>query len=258
MLYRVITLYFGMILLQCLLPLLAHKVANYRYSRLHFTMSHQTELHQDTSSRNYDTIVTVHSHHQHRCTTQCNPGISLNDYMQLPVEQYVCIKMPLDAHLERVDTSRFVLTIPPVNFFHLKVSPSAYCTVTQNNTAVIIESDTCILDGSPYVKSLNGCFRFKLVTVFEWHDDHDHKHISSTSNLLVEVDPPSPFSRIARPVLRRTGHIAMSTAISYIEKEFVKSLSVDFANWATDPNYRATRAFCSADPMNTEVAPAVQ
>lgn len=218
----------------------------------------QSEQAHDAASRNFDTIVTVLSHHQRKCVTECNPGISLNDYMQLPVEQYVCIKMPLNAHLERLNMSLFVLTIPPVNFFHLKVSPSAYCTVTQNSTAVIIESDTCILDGSPYVKSLNGCFKFKLKTVFEWCDEQEHKHINSTSHLLVEVDPPPPFSRIARPLLRRTGYIAMSTAISYIEKEFVKSLSLDFAHWATDPIYRATRALCSADNSVIEIAPAVE
>jgi NAD-dependent dihydropyrimidine dehydrogenase PreA subunit len=161
--------------------------------------------------------------------------------------------MPLNANLQRIDTVLFVLTVPPVNFFNLQVSPSAYCNVTQNNTAVIIESDTCILDGSPYVKSLNGCFKFRLKTVFTWEDTPDHKIISSTSNLVVEVDPPPPFSRIARPILRNTGYIAMNTAISYIEKEFVKSLTKDFAHWANDDPYRSTRALCSAVPGHIEI-----
>lgn len=207
--------------------------------------------------RHYDTIVTVHAYHERKCTSECNPEVSLTDYMRLPVEQYVCIQMPLNAHLERLDISLFVLTIPPVNFFHLQVSPSAYCNVTQNNTAVIIESDMCILDGSPYVKSLNGCFKFNLKTVFQWTEEDNLKIIHSTSNLHVEVDPPPPFSRISRPLLRRTGYIAMNTAISYIQREFVKSLSTDFAHWANDPLYRTTRALCSTDPTRILASRAV-
>lgn len=209
------------------------------------------------TQRKYDTIVKVLSNNKRKCGDKADPGISLTNYMKLPVEQYVCIKMPLDANLVRLEDSLFVLTVPPVNFFHLSVSPSVYCNVTQNDTAVIIESNKCILDGSPYVKGLNGCFKFFIRTVFRWEDSNE-KVIFSSSDLFVEVDPPSPFSRIARPILERTGYIAMNTAISIIEREFVKSLSLDYLRWANDAKYREARAMNSCrvddqDPVSATV-----
>lgn len=83
----------------------------------------------------FDTFVTVSSSYEARCTSS-NPippdakniqgqVLSLSDYMRLPVDQYVCIKMPLDAVLERdrsdsqlstdssLETNRFILTVPP-------------------------------------------------------------------------------------------------------------------------------------------------
>ena len=83
----------------------------------------------------FDTFVTVSSSYEARCTSS-NPippdakniqgqVLSLSDYMRLPVDQYVCIKMPLDAVLERdrsdsqlstdsnLESNRFILTVPP-------------------------------------------------------------------------------------------------------------------------------------------------
>ena len=83
----------------------------------------------------FDTFVDVSSSFEARCslagpippdaTNKYGQALSLSDYMRLPVDQYVCIKMPLDAVLER-DTSseanldypysscnRFILTVPP-------------------------------------------------------------------------------------------------------------------------------------------------
>lgn len=171
-----------------------------------------------------------------------NPSsASLSHYMRLPVEQYVCIKLPLDANLQRLDNDLFELVVPPVRFFHLQVSPSVYCNVTQNNTAVIIESTQCILNGSPYVKGLNGCFKFFIRTVFSW-EDASEAHIHSCTSLHVEVDPPFPFNTMPNRLLESTGALAMRTAIRTIEREFVKSLTSDFLRWASDEAYRAERA----------------
>ena len=58
-------------------------------------------------SRNFNTFVNVNSKYEAKCALVTdNSGKSLSDYMKLPVEQYVCIKMPLDATLERVGSSR--------------------------------------------------------------------------------------------------------------------------------------------------------
>ena len=213
--------------------------------------SHQTSLVSFTSApsvlirrsllRAYNTIIQVSTHHTRRCIDQVDRNVSLSDYMRLPVEQYVCIEMPLHAHLERIESNRFQLTVPPVTFFHLQVCPTVYCSVAQNNTAVIIQSDKCNLAGSPYVRSLNGCFRFTIRTVFTWVDRPTYRQISSTSDLFVEVDPPPPFSSVPVPILERTGQLAMTAAISFIEGEFIKSLAKDYARWATDEKYRLSR-----------------
>jgi Protein of unknown function (DUF1997) len=118
----------------------------------------------------YNTFVTVDSNFEAPCSLVADAGISLSDYMQLPVEQYVCIKMPLDATLERMEGTKFNMTVPPVRFFTLDVSPTVICDVAQNDQYVTIESSDCTLRGSPYVVGLNGCYRLKISATFSWSD----------------------------------------------------------------------------------------
>eukprot|EP01031_Cornospumella_fuschlensis_P039080 gene39080-47545_t len=80
--------------------------------------------------------VDVRSKFEAKCSLEADAGVSLSDYMRLPVEQYVCIQMPLNASLERLGGSLFNLTVPPVRFFHLDVSPMLFCEVTQTPDAV--------------------------------------------------------------------------------------------------------------------------
>lgn len=190
----------------------------------------------------FDTIVEVGSNYESKCSLASDKGISLLNYMQLPVEQYVCIKMPLDATLSRIDGNRFNLTVPPVRFFNLDVSPTLICRVTQTNEAVLIESSECCLRGSPFVESLNGCFRMQIKTIFKWIDTPTRRSILSNSNIYVEVDPPAPFKYFGKNILERTGSLAMSIALRQIENAFVSSLSRDYERWATDKQYRLQRA----------------
>ena len=101
----------------------------------------------------YDTIIDVKSSFESTCSNLRDSDVSLNDYMQLPVEQYVCIKMPLDATLERMHDTIFNLTVPPVKFFNLEVSPMLICDVSQDKNSVIIRS-------MKYSIKLNYIFRF--------------------------------------------------------------------------------------------------
>ena len=118
----------------------------------------------------YNTFVTVDSTFETACSLVADEGVSLSEYMQLPVDQYVCIKMPLDATLERIDGAKFNMTVPPVRFFTLDVSPTIICDVSQSNEFVKIESSDCTLRGSPYVVGLNGCYRLKISSTFTWSD----------------------------------------------------------------------------------------
>jgi len=189
-----------------------------------------------------DTVIDVSSSFEHECSLVRDHEVSLDDYMQLPVEQYVCIKMPLDATLERMHTTIFNLTVPPVKFFNLEVSPMLVCEVTQDKNSVVIRSNSCTLRGSPYVEGLNGCYDMNIETRFRWMDAPEKKSIQSSSRILVEVDPPPPFKYFPKKVLTSTGHLAMSIALKQIENAFVQSLAKDYERWATDEEYRARRA----------------
>jgi hypothetical protein len=154
----------------------------------------------------FDTFVRARSRFEAQCSVISDKdNLSLSDYMKLPVEQYVCIKMPLDATLERISGTLFDLTVPPVRFFNLEVSPRMICEVSQSDDSVVIRSEQCYLRGSRNVEDLNGRFKFNVLTTFKWTDTPTQKFISSTSKIYVEVDPPAPFKYFGRTVLERTG-----------------------------------------------------
>lgn len=190
----------------------------------------------------FDVLIDVSSQFETPCSMLHDSDVSLSSYMQLPVDQYVCIKMPLNATLERMHTTIFNLTVPPVGLFNLEVSPMVICDVDQDQESVIIRSNTCILRGSPYVVGLNGCYNMQIETKFKWVDNNEKKAILSSSQISVAVDPPAPFKFFPRKVLTSTGHLAMSIALRQIENAFVQSLAKDYERWATDAEYRLLRA----------------
>ena len=85
--------------------------------------------------RNFNTFVNVNSEFTAKTQLNHDKGYSLCNYMRLPVDQYVCIKMPLDSTLERMagTIGDFELKVPPVTFFSLSVSPTVKCTVSQTH-----------------------------------------------------------------------------------------------------------------------------
>ena len=192
----------------------------------------------------YNTFVRVSSDFEVDCKMDADNGVSLTDYMRLPVDQYVCIDMPLNATLQRMgssDSTVFNLTVPPVTFFQLSVSPMLFCHVTQSEESVRIQSSSCILRGSPYVESLNGCFEININTVFSWVDTEEKRSLCSKSDIFVQVDPPRPFKYFGKTILEATGSLAMSIALNQIENAFVKSLVKDYERWVTDAEYRVSR-----------------
>ena len=204
--------------------------------------SKSRKLRMSSLRMNFDTIVSVSSKFETPCSMQSDPGVTLTDYMKLPVDQYVCIKMPLDASLERMAGTRFNMTVPPVRFFNLDVSPTILCDVQQTDNSIKIMSTECILRGSPYVVGLNGCYRMKINSEFRWTDDLKKRAISSTSDIYVEVDPPAPFKYFGKTILEKTGHLALSIALSQIENAFVQALARDYEKWANSKEYRTNRA----------------
>ena len=157
------------IVFTCLLALWALEISSFSF------MTGRSLRNNRALKMAYNTFVTVDSKFETACSLAADEGISLSDYMQLPVDQYVCIKMPLDATLERMEGSKFNMTVPPVRFFTLDVSPTIICDVTQSDEYVSIESTDCTLRGSPYVVDLNGCYRLKISSTFSWSDRYDKK-----------------------------------------------------------------------------------
>ena len=92
----------------------------------------------------------------------------------------------------------------------------------QSDDVVTIRSKECVLRGSPYVVSLNGCFKIDIMTTFQWTDSAAKKSIISTSKIFVEVDPPVPFKYFGKTILESTGTLAMNIALRQIENAFVQ------------------------------------
>ena len=110
------------------------------------------------------------------------------------------------------------------------MSPTVYCKVSQTSDAVVIESDKVELAGSSYVDGLNGCFKIRIETIFNWIDREDYKAIVSRSKIDVDVDPPPPFKFFGKRVLETTGNLAMTIALRQIENAFVTNLGEDYAS----------------------------
>jgi len=190
----------------------------------------------------FDTFVQVQSRSQVKCSLKSDTGVSLNDYMRLPVDQYVLIEMPLNSKLERIGDAEFKLKVPPVNFFWMEVIPTVYCTVTSSEDSVQIESCKCVLSGSNIVEGLNDSFKFYVCTKFKWVDSPTRKIIFSNSKINVEIDPPGPFKAIPKSALEATGNAVMQIALKTVERSFIISLSEDYNRWAVDLKYRKERA----------------
>ena len=154
----------------CLLAPWVPEITSFSPVRRAFRTPYLKNSGNDLKMVTYNTFVEVDSKFETPCSLLADEGVSLSDYMQLPVDQYVCIKMPLDATLDRMEGSKFNMTVPPVRFFTLDVSPTIICNVRQNDQYVTIDSSECTLRGSPYVEGLNGCYRLKVSSTFTWSD----------------------------------------------------------------------------------------
>ena len=196
-------------------------------------------------------------------------NVTLTHYMQLPVEQYVLIPMPLGSSLTtRVrddgginDTDQnlssnteFELVVPTITFFKLSFTPVVYATVQPEKNQVVISSNQCILRGSSFIEKvqLNERFDFQVNTTLTWEDDTNKDITNSTGRSItaetcikVDVDVPRPFNTIPKRIIESTGNAAMHISLKYIQANFVDNLAVDYNKWARDEEYRKYRASLS-------------
>ena len=114
--------------------------------------------------------------------TNSDDDVSLSNYMQLPVEQYVLIEMPLGSSLTKLDNNtssssdngeEFELVVPEITFFNLTLQPVVLCTVQPMEDKVVIVSDYCYLRGSSFIEKtrLNERFDFKVRCMLTWYDN---------------------------------------------------------------------------------------
>jgi len=175
--------------------------------------------------------------------------------MQLPVEQYCGIALPMKAKLmpavevwpERVGANEFALRVPPLQFLlpgvPLIVEPLVFAQVCTQPSCVEISSDECTLSGSPFVESLrlNDRFTFRVRTRLTWNDSATPT-MRAESTIEADVETPPLFALVPRRLLERIAASAMSLVLQQLQGTFVRNLAADYAQWATDPRYREARS----------------
>jgi len=193
---------------------------------------------------------------------------TLTEYMTLPVEQYALVPMPLNSTLSRLPggtTSEFELKVPPINFLGLEVQPVVEAEVALEPNRVIISSQKCRLNGSPFLLrvKMNERFDFRAKAELTWNDtasiSHDHSvvgsaptenSISAQASIEVDVDRPMPFNAIPKRAVEKMGNTAMRLSMGFVLRSFLRGLSTDYQRWANDPNYRANRSLLTKEARN--------
>lgn len=208
------------------------------------------------TSKTEATYIQVASRREQRVSNSMDEGVSLTNYMRLPIEQYVCVDMPLAAKLERIQGNRFSLTVPPIKIFSLELLPTMYAKVLQTNSTVVIESEELILAGTRFVESLNGYFDFKARSEFTWTDRPEEKEIVSKSHVEIWADPPAPFRYFPQSLLEGTGNFVMQLAVDQVQGAFLRALGKDFEKWALSDSYRWQRSSTARLDMGGPEAPA--
>lgn len=181
-------------------------------------------------------------------------ALSLTGYMQLPVEQYCGIELPMRAKLtpasevwpSRSGADEFALRVPPLRFsiprLPLVVEPLVFATVQSQPSCVQISSDECTLSGSPFVESLrlNDRFTFRVRTMLTWNDT-DTPSMRADTHIEADVETPPLFALVPRVLLESIAASAMSLVLQQLQSTFLRNLASDYAHWATDARYRQAR-----------------
>merc|ERR1719171_825470 len=192
-----------------------------------------------------DVYVHAESSYQQTVSTTADKGVSLTNYMRLPVEQYMCIDIPLGGKpkLQRVGEvdGGFRLTVPPLKIFDLEVFPIVEATVSQTDSSVVIESYKVTLGGSQFVQSLNGIFEMKVKAELTYKDTPYDKVIFGNSDIKMWVNSPPPFNLMPKEIQETTGNVAMQLSLDQLQMAFLKSLGQDYERWVTSDAYRQQR-----------------
>lgn len=182
---------------------------------------------------------------------------NLHQYMQLPSSQYSCVPMPLNSSLDRIHgtNDHFTLKVPPIKiqspapalqntFPSVEIRPVLTAQVTVEKEFVSIVSHSCNIDvdGSKWIRDLNinDYFDFQVNIRLTWKESSSST-ITADSKIQVDLDPPGAFKMFPNSILEAIGSRAIQMTLGALQKNFMKSLALDYEKWATDETYRNKR-----------------
>ncbi|KAL3139843.1 hypothetical protein ABBQ38_004141 [Trebouxia sp. C0009 RCD-2024] len=184
--------------------------------------------------------------------------LSLDAYMQLPVEQYYELDPTMIWPLEG---NRFALKVPRVNLFNVWVEPLVEVTVhlSDQRDAVVIQATNCQISGSDLIENLHldqrFCLSFKVTLTWDSAQESAQNgskrsntpqqigmgHIQGDLKLDVWSEVIQPFNLMPRFALEGTSNAVMNALVTGLLPKFMDRLGDDYKRWATDPNYRQAR-----------------
>ncbi|MEW5307847.1 MAG: hypothetical protein WDW38_011122 [Sanguina aurantia] len=191
------------------------------------------------------------------------PGVTLSDYMLLPVEQYFVLDPKTVAFL---GGDRFTLFVPRINLLTVWVEPVVEVSVNIQggpNPTVLLKAENCRIRGSELITSmrLDEKFVLKFQTQLTWATNTEHPRdrgldapppgtgsISAASKLDVWSEVVRPFNSMPRGALQASCNLVMRTLVGSLLPLFVHKLAEDYGRWAVDAEYRRVRALRSGPP----------
>jgi len=201
----------------------------------------------------------------------CAEGVCLEDYMTLPVEQYVLLP-GLEA--ERLADGQFLFTGPRLRLFSVWIQPLVTMQVASNKAerTVRLSATSCEIRGSELIEKtrLNERFHMQMESEITWavgdgaaaaateaEAEEAEEGLCAPENIAAiynkvslnvwaEVVPP--FSWMPRRPLEASTSSILQGVIPTLQKLFLKQLSEDYLKWSTDADYRLERSKLSSAP----------
>ena len=173
--------------------------------------------------------------------TDYNGDVSLTAYMQLPLEQYFVLD---PNQIKFIEANRFLLTVPRQTFFSLWLEPEVEISVVNLGQKIVLQAERCRIKGSDLVENmqLDSRFALRFVTELTWQSDGQVGYIDAKLNSSVWCEVIPPFNLMPREILVSSCNVVMNALVGSLLPMFCSRLAKDYDKWATNAQYRMTRA----------------
>ena len=167
--------------------------------------------------------------------------VSLENYMLLPLEQYFVLD---PNQIKFIEANRFLLTVPRQTFFSLWLEPEVEISVVNVGRKVVLQAERCRIRGSDLVENmkLDSRFALRFTTELTWSSDGQVGFIDAKLDSSVWCEVIPPFNLMPREVLISSCNVVMNALVGSLLPMFCSRLAKDYEKWATNPQYRMTRA----------------